>query len=131
MITFDTGGLIALERRKDRILRVLRAADQTATPIDALVMASAARASGVIYTSDPDDMMALQSHFRDVRIVSVQALPDSGLRRRCAPFMAVEARAPPGGRGVRALRGSGSGLGPVRSGPPTGRDWLEGRDAAQ
>jgi predicted nucleic acid-binding protein len=33
MITFDTGALIAIERRRDRMLRVLRAAEQTSTPI--------------------------------------------------------------------------------------------------
>ena len=33
MITFDTGALIAVERRRDRMLRVLRAAEQTGTPI--------------------------------------------------------------------------------------------------
>lgn len=42
-----------------------------ATTIDALVMASAARAAGIVYTSDPDDMTALQAHFRDVRVFSV------------------------------------------------------------
>jgi len=33
VITFDTGALIAIERRRDRMLRVLRAAEQTSTPI--------------------------------------------------------------------------------------------------
>jgi predicted nucleic acid-binding protein len=33
MITLDTGALIAIERRRQRMLRVLRAAEQTATPI--------------------------------------------------------------------------------------------------
>jgi predicted nucleic acid-binding protein len=33
VITFDTGALIAIERRRDRMLRVLRAAEQTGTPI--------------------------------------------------------------------------------------------------
>jgi predicted nucleic acid-binding protein len=33
LITFDTGALIAIERRRDRMLRVVRAAEQTATPI--------------------------------------------------------------------------------------------------
>ncbi|MBX3225993.1 MAG: hypothetical protein KIT84_29540 [Labilithrix sp.] len=123
MITLDTGALIALERRKERILRVLRGAAQTATQvvvpsvalaewwrarpsarmrayldamtiqsvdaalasvageavaavptatlIDAIVMASAARGGGVVYTSDPDDLMALQAHFRLVRVFAV------------------------------------------------------------
>jgi len=33
VITFDTGALIALERRRDRMLRVVRAAVMTSTPI--------------------------------------------------------------------------------------------------
>ncbi len=33
VITFDTGALIAIERRRERMLRVLRAAEQTTTPI--------------------------------------------------------------------------------------------------
>lgn len=33
MITLDTGALIAIERRRQRMLRVLRAAEQTATPV--------------------------------------------------------------------------------------------------
>ena len=33
VITFDTGALIAVERRRNRMLRVLRAAEQTSTPI--------------------------------------------------------------------------------------------------
>ena len=33
MITLDTGALIAIERRKDRMMRALRAAEQTSTPI--------------------------------------------------------------------------------------------------
>jgi predicted nucleic acid-binding protein len=122
MITFDSGALIALERRRDRMLRVVRAAEQTATPIvvpsialaewwrgrpsrhmalllggvtiepvgellaaaageamasvpeattvDAIVMASAARRGGVVYTSDVDDLLRLQSHFPEVRVLA-------------------------------------------------------------
>jgi predicted nucleic acid-binding protein len=33
VITFDTGALIAIDRRRDRMLRVLRAAEQTGTSI--------------------------------------------------------------------------------------------------
>jgi predicted nucleic acid-binding protein len=33
VITLDTGALLAIERRRDRMLRVLRAAEQTSTPI--------------------------------------------------------------------------------------------------
>jgi predicted nucleic acid-binding protein len=123
MITFDTGALIAIERGRDRMLRVVRAAEQTATPIvvpsvalaewwrgrpsrhmalllagvaiepmgeslaasageamaavpsattiDAIVMASAARRGGVVYTSDVDDLQRLQAYFPEVRILAV------------------------------------------------------------
>lgn len=122
MITFDTGALIALERRRDRMLRVVRAAEQTgtsivvpsvvlaewwrgrpsrqmalllagvtvepvgedlaaaageamaairdATTVDALVMASAARRGGVVYTSDVEDLGRLQRHFPSVRVLA-------------------------------------------------------------
>jgi predicted nucleic acid-binding protein len=33
VITLDTGALIAIERRRERMLRILRAAEQTGTPI--------------------------------------------------------------------------------------------------
>ena len=123
LITFDTGALIALERKRDRMLRIVRAAQQTATAIvvpavalaewwrappsgrmalllegvtieavdddlagmagaalaaiarstvvDALVMASAARRGGVVYTSDLDDLVRLAGHFRSVRVLHV------------------------------------------------------------
>lgn len=123
MITFDTGAIIAVERRKDRMLRVIRMIVENATPIvipavalaewwrarptqrmqsflsgttiepvdaplasaagealaalptativDALVMASAARSGGIVYTSDVGDLMALQTHFRNVRVLAV------------------------------------------------------------
>jgi predicted nucleic acid-binding protein len=123
MITFDTGALIAIERRRDRMLRVVCAAKETATPIiipsvalaewwrgrpprhmqlllagtvieavgeslarsagqamaavpaattvDALVMASAARRGGVVYTSDVDDLVRLQAYFPVVRVLAV------------------------------------------------------------
>lgn len=122
MITFDTGALIALERRRDRMLSVVRAAEQTgtsivvpsvvlaewwrgrpsrqmalllagvtvepvgedlaaaageamaairdATTVDALVMASAARRGGVVYTSDVEDLGRLQRHFPSVRVLA-------------------------------------------------------------
>jgi hypothetical protein len=41
-----------------------------ATAIDAMVMASAARRSDVVYTSDFDDLMRLQAHFRSVRVLA-------------------------------------------------------------
>ena len=121
--TFDTGMLIALERRKQRAVRALRAivrrdlvpivpavvyvewwrgrtdareeilemveveqmpralcraagealvAVRGATLVDAVVMASAAlRGGGIVYTSDPDDLLLLQRHFRTVGIIAV------------------------------------------------------------
>ena len=119
---FDTGALIALERRDQRMSkRVMRlresggsiivptsvlgewwkgrsdwrerilapmivqpldaplaktageatAAVRGATLIDAVVMASAARAGGVVYTSDFDDLTRLQAFFPGVRVLSV------------------------------------------------------------
>jgi hypothetical protein len=121
-VTFDTGALIALERRRQRIsgvyatavadgltitvpaavvmewwrgrtdareavLRGVRvesldlelaksvgealAAVPSATPIDALVMASAARRGDVVYTSDFEDLDRLRSHFPAVRVLGV------------------------------------------------------------
>jgi predicted nucleic acid-binding protein len=120
-ITFDTGALIALERRRARmakiyttavtdgvsvtvpavvisewwrgrsdareiILRGVRvelldaalakvagealAAVKGATPIDALVMASAARRGDVVYTSDLDDLQRLNAYFPAVRVLA-------------------------------------------------------------
>ena len=121
--TFDTGMLIALERRKQHAVRALRAIVRRdivpivpavvhvewwrgrtdareeilemveieqmpralcraagealatvrgATLVDAVVMASAAlRGGGIVYTSDPDDLLLLQRHFRTVGIIAV------------------------------------------------------------
>jgi hypothetical protein len=38
-----------------------------ALTIDALVMASAASRGDVVYTSDPDDLLGLQEHFKAVK----------------------------------------------------------------
>ena len=121
-LTFDTGALIALERRRSRMAKVFAVAcasrtrmtvpmvvvtewwrartdareellaavhvdpiDQPlariageaiahvrgATPIDALVMASAARRGDIVYTSDIDDLEALRAFFPGVRVLSV------------------------------------------------------------
>jgi predicted nucleic acid-binding protein len=43
-----------------------------ATLVDAIVMASAARAGAIVYTSDFDDLSRLQSFFPSVRVLSVQ-----------------------------------------------------------
>jgi hypothetical protein len=42
-----------------------------ATTIDAIVMASAARAGGVVYTSDIGDLERLRSVFPSVRVLAV------------------------------------------------------------
>lgn len=119
-VTFDTGALIALERKSKRMrdalatatarrlpitvpapvvtewwrqpsgvqARILRAVDveplteqiaklageaiaaiPTATPIDAIVMASAAMRGDVVYTSDYDDLERLRSYFPNVRVL--------------------------------------------------------------
>jgi hypothetical protein len=43
-----------------------------ATLVDAIVMASAARAGAIVYTSDFDDLSRLQAYFPTVRVFSVQ-----------------------------------------------------------
>ena len=121
-ITFDTGALIALERRGQRARKVLeRATEQKvritvpaavitewwrsrndvrerilagvrveplseslakvagealaaikgATPIDAIVMASAAQRGDVGYTTDVSDLAKLAGYFRVVRVLSI------------------------------------------------------------
>jgi predicted nucleic acid-binding protein len=121
-ITFDTGALIALERRRQRARKVLeRATEQKvritvpaavitewwrsrndvrerilaavrveplseslaklagealaairgATPIDAIVMASAAQRGDVVYTADVSDLAKLAGYFRAVRVLSI------------------------------------------------------------
>ena len=120
--TLDTGALIAVERRRQRMLGFLRIAKAdkipvvvpaiciaewwrgrtdvrekilaavivehtddalvrltgqalvtvpTATCIDAMVMASAARRGGVVLTSDVDDLIRLQAAFPSVRVLGV------------------------------------------------------------
>ncbi len=121
-LTFDTGALLAIERRRDRMLRVIRAARidgarvtipaavvaewwrartdvreamlaafdvepldaalsrvagealaavASATTIDAIVMASAARRGDVVYTSDFADLERLRTYFPSVRVLTV------------------------------------------------------------
>ena len=121
-ITFDTGALIALERRSQRARSVLERATETkvritvpaavltewwrgrsdlgerivaairieplserlaklagealasvkgATPIDAIVMASAAQRGDLVYTADVSDLERLAQHFRSVRVLSI------------------------------------------------------------
>ena len=121
-ITFDTGALIALERRGQRMRKILeRATEQKvritvpaavvtewwrsrndirerilagvrveplseglarvagealaavkgATPIDAIVMASAAQRGDVVYTADVADLAKLAGYFRAVRVLGI------------------------------------------------------------
>jgi len=121
-LTFDTGALIALERRTQRIWEIYRtamhdavpitvpaavvlewwrgrtdvrervlagvkvealhaalakaagealASVKSSTPIDAVVMASAAQRGDVVYTSDVGDLEKLRRHFPGVRVLAV------------------------------------------------------------
>jgi hypothetical protein len=121
-LTFDTGALIALERRTQRMWEIYRtamldavpitvpvavvivwwrgrtdvrerilggirveplhttlaqaageaiASVKSASPIDAVVMASAALRGDAVYTSDVADLQKLQRHFPEVRVLSV------------------------------------------------------------
>jgi predicted nucleic acid-binding protein len=121
-LTFDTGALIALERRTQRVWEIYRtamldavlitvpvavvlewwrgrtdvrerilsglrveplhrdlaqiagealAAVKAASPIDAVVMASAAMRGDIVYTSDVADLERLRKHFPAVRVLSV------------------------------------------------------------
>jgi ribonuclease PH len=68
-ITLDTGALIALMAAGVALGLV-----SNATPIDALVMASAALRGGTVYTSDLDDLERLRAGvpgFADVQVVRV------------------------------------------------------------
>jgi hypothetical protein len=120
LITFDTGALIALQARRQRMVKVFTVAREQRVPmfapsvviaewwrkrsdradqildamriehtdtalmklageavaavrgagtVDAIVMASAARRGGVIYTSDVDDLSALTRVFPEVRVL--------------------------------------------------------------
>jgi predicted nuclease of predicted toxin-antitoxin system len=66
-LTLDTGALLALERRGEAL-----AAVPDATPIDAVVMASAARRGDIVYTSDFDDLNRLRGCFPSVRVLRVE-----------------------------------------------------------
>jgi predicted nucleic acid-binding protein len=117
-LTFDTGAMLALERRNSRMRRVVAAARREritvptpvitewwrgrtdvreqilasvtvetltralartageaiaavpgATPIDAIVMASAASRGDIVYTSDFHDLDALRAFFPNVRVL--------------------------------------------------------------
>lgn len=56
-----------LARRAGEALAAVRGA----TPIDAVVMASAASRGDVVLTSDPDDLERLRAHFPGVRVLAV------------------------------------------------------------
>jgi predicted nucleic acid-binding protein len=127
-ITFDTGALIALERREQRARKILeRATEQKvritvpsavvtewwrgrsdvrdrivaairieplteglaklagealasvkgSTPIDAIVMASAAQRGDIVYTADVGDLERLTGYFRTVRVLGIGRLQSS------------------------------------------------------
>ncbi len=57
----------ALAQRAGEALAAVR----SATLVDAIVMASAARRGDVVYTSDFGDLERLRQHFPTVRVLSV------------------------------------------------------------
>jgi hypothetical protein len=69
--------ILASVRIEDTTARLAKLAGEAiaavpgATPIDALVMASAAQRGDVVYTSDFDDLDRLRAHFPSVRVLSV------------------------------------------------------------
>lgn len=93
-VTLDTGALIALERRRPRMWKVLQRARELgvvpvvpadviaewwrgrsdirehilATTVDAIVMASAAQRGDAVYTSDVADLERLRAFFPPVRV---------------------------------------------------------------
>ena len=65
---------VTIEHTTERLAKLAGAAIAAvpgATPIDALVMASAAQRGDVVYTSDFDDLERLRSHFPSVRVLRV------------------------------------------------------------
>ncbi len=60
-----------MDERLGRAAGAAIAAVKGATPIDAIVMASAARRDDVVLTSDIEDMTRLATHFRSVRVLGV------------------------------------------------------------
>lgn len=65
---------VTVERTTEQLAKLAGeaiAAVPGATPIDALVMASAAQRGDVVYTSDFDDLDRLRAHFPSVRVLSV------------------------------------------------------------
>jgi len=65
---------VAVEETTERLAMLAGeaiAAVSGATPIDALVMASAALRGDVVYTSDFGDLDQLRAHFPSVRVLSV------------------------------------------------------------
>jgi predicted nucleic acid-binding protein len=65
---------VVVEHTDDALVRltgVALATVPTATCIDAIVMATAARRGGVVFTSDVDDLTRLQAAFPSVRVLGV------------------------------------------------------------
>jgi hypothetical protein len=67
------GSLIVVHTDDDlvRVVGEVLASIPSATCIDAIVMATAARRGGVVFTSDVDDPMRLQAAFPSVRVLGV------------------------------------------------------------
>ncbi len=66
-ITFDAGALIALERRKERAMKVYTHARDRGL----IVAAFAVQRTGIIYTSDVGDFEALQTFFPALRAFAI------------------------------------------------------------
>jgi hypothetical protein len=67
-------GAVIVEHTDDALVRLTGealASVPTATCVDAMVMASAARRGGVVLTSDVDDLVRLQAAFPSVRVLGV------------------------------------------------------------
>jgi predicted nucleic acid-binding protein len=65
---------VVVEHTDDALVRLTGealATVPTATSIDAIVMATAARRGGVVFTSDVDDLTRLQAAFPSVRVLGV------------------------------------------------------------
>jgi hypothetical protein len=80
-ITFDTGALVALERRKERfepasdevvkLAGVALGKVRGATTIDAIVAAFAVQRTGIVYTGDFADFSALRAFFPALRVFAI------------------------------------------------------------
>jgi hypothetical protein len=60
-----------LSERVAKLAGEALAAVRGSTPLDAIVMASAAQRGDIVYTSDVADLLALTAHFRAVRVLAI------------------------------------------------------------